>query len=164
VSCCHAGYAAFLQNAGLGWWGTQSDALGWYTVSRWDTGRGARGRELGRCRASELAPGKRQQASAVQGLRLADSGWIVRRLPVARLPAPLGSVGWVGLGTQCRWDCVAADLMGALGEPGTVLWTQSGALGWYAVSRWDTGRGAGAGLLGLLGRFRSWEWPCLKGW
>ena len=33
------GYAAFLQNAGLGRGGTQSDALGWYTVSRWDTGR-----------------------------------------------------------------------------------------------------------------------------
>jgi hypothetical protein len=33
------GYAAFLQNAGLGRGGTQSVALGWYTVSRWDTGR-----------------------------------------------------------------------------------------------------------------------------
>jgi hypothetical protein len=33
------GYAAFLQNAGFGRGGTQSDALGWYTVSRWDTGR-----------------------------------------------------------------------------------------------------------------------------
>jgi hypothetical protein len=33
------GYAAFLQNAGLGRCGTQSVALGWYTVSRWDTGR-----------------------------------------------------------------------------------------------------------------------------
>jgi hypothetical protein len=33
------GYAAFLQNAGLGLGGTQSGALGWYTVSRWDTGR-----------------------------------------------------------------------------------------------------------------------------
>jgi len=31
------------------------------------------GRGLERCRASGLAPGKRQQASAVQGLRLA--GW-----------------------------------------------------------------------------------------
>ena len=33
------GYAAFLQNAGLGLGGTQSEALGWHTVSRWDTGR-----------------------------------------------------------------------------------------------------------------------------
>ncbi|RFC49734.1 MAG: hypothetical protein DVB22_002438, partial [Verrucomicrobia bacterium] len=31
------GYAAFLQNAGLGWGRAQSVALGWYTVSRWDT-------------------------------------------------------------------------------------------------------------------------------
>ena len=23
---------------GVGWWGTQSGALGWYTVSLWDTG------------------------------------------------------------------------------------------------------------------------------
>ena len=38
------GYGAFLQNAGVGWWGTQSVALGWYAVSRWDTGRcGERG-------------------------------------------------------------------------------------------------------------------------
>jgi hypothetical protein len=33
------GYAAFLQNAEVGRGGTQSGALGWYTVSRWDTGR-----------------------------------------------------------------------------------------------------------------------------
>ena len=33
------GYAAFLQNARVGRGGTQSVALGWYTVSRWDTGR-----------------------------------------------------------------------------------------------------------------------------
>jgi hypothetical protein len=33
------GYAAFLRNAGLGRGGTQSVALGWYSVSRWDTGR-----------------------------------------------------------------------------------------------------------------------------
>jgi hypothetical protein len=33
------GHAAFLQNAGLGRCGTQSIALGWYPVSRWDTGR-----------------------------------------------------------------------------------------------------------------------------
>ena len=35
------GHAAFLQNAGVGRWCTQSVALGWYTVSRWDTGCGA---------------------------------------------------------------------------------------------------------------------------
>ncbi len=33
------GYAAFLQSAWLGRGGTQSVALGWDTVSRWDTGR-----------------------------------------------------------------------------------------------------------------------------
>lgn len=33
------GYAAFLQNDRLGWGGTQSGALGWDAVSRWDTGR-----------------------------------------------------------------------------------------------------------------------------
>jgi hypothetical protein len=33
------GYAAFLQNGGVGRGGTQSVALGWYTVSLWDTGR-----------------------------------------------------------------------------------------------------------------------------
>ena len=33
------GYAAFLQNAWVGRGGTQSVALGWYTVSLWDTGR-----------------------------------------------------------------------------------------------------------------------------
>jgi hypothetical protein len=37
------GYAAFLQNAGLGLGGTQSDALGWDAVSRWDTGRRCEG-------------------------------------------------------------------------------------------------------------------------
>jgi len=37
-------YAAFLQSAGVRWWRTQSVALGWYGVSRWDTGRcGERG-------------------------------------------------------------------------------------------------------------------------
>ena len=40
------GYAAFLQNAGLGRGGTQSVALGWYSVSCWDTGWGCEG--LGR--------------------------------------------------------------------------------------------------------------------
>jgi DNA-binding CsgD family transcriptional regulator len=39
------GYAAFLQNAGLGRGGTQSGALGWYTVSRWDTDGGEWRRE-----------------------------------------------------------------------------------------------------------------------
>jgi hypothetical protein len=37
------GDAAFLQNAGLGRGGTQSDALGWDAVSRWDTGRRCEG-------------------------------------------------------------------------------------------------------------------------
>ncbi len=40
------GYAAFLQNAGLGLGGSQSVALGWYTVSLWDTGLEL-GREVG---------------------------------------------------------------------------------------------------------------------
>jgi hypothetical protein len=57
-------------------WGgcvTQSGGLGWYAVSRWDTGRGARGRELERCWARGLGRGKRQRASGVRGLRLAGS-------------------------------------------------------------------------------------------
>ena len=40
--------------------------------------------ELERCRASGLAPGKRQQASAVQGLRLACGEGLVGALRVRR--------------------------------------------------------------------------------
>jgi hypothetical protein len=29
------------ERGGGGRWGTQSDALGWYTMSRWDTGGGS---------------------------------------------------------------------------------------------------------------------------
>jgi hypothetical protein len=59
------GYAAFLQNAGLGRGGTQSVALGWYSVSRWDTGWGCEG--LGR--RGGLVGGEREYgASRSRGL------------------------------------------------------------------------------------------------
>ena len=54
------------------------------------------GGELERCRASGLAPGKRQQASAFQGLRLA---WSERRT-CGSTSLPWGGRGWFGGGLE----------------------------------------------------------------
>jgi hypothetical protein len=50
------GYAAFLQNAGLGRGGAQSVSLGWYAVYRLDTGRRKdEGRTMGQTSSVVLA-------------------------------------------------------------------------------------------------------------
>jgi hypothetical protein len=99
-------------------WGgcvTQSGGLGWYAVSRWDTGRGARGRELERCWARGLGRGKRQRASGVRGLRWAGSqGGAVRGSVsfcwVPGVPRVVRGAPWLSLGRVLTWRPSACEI------------------------------------------------------